>query len=294
MKTDGTIAEKLAEYILSENYKRITSDVIDMVKLATLDSIGCILGAHTSQIGKIVTEVFYNLGGSKESKIIGTRYQTSCMNASFVNSTLANVLDFDDTYLWFGHPGATVIPPAIAVGEKTNANGKDILLATLLGYEVSTRIGLGVIPTEKRLNSVWGIGTWQTIGSVVAAAKLMKLNRKEIVNALGIAGSNAPVPSVMKTVWGSFGPTMVKNNYGCAAAVGVLAALLAEKGFNGPKDIFDGDSGFWIMHGRRGDVWRRRHCGAGRRNVHSRLCALGGGLFPRRVVRQMHTLPRRH
>jgi 2-methylcitrate dehydratase PrpD len=97
------------------------------------------------------------------------------------------------------------------------------------------------------MKKVWGLGTWQTFCSVAAAAKILELNEEQIVNAFGIAGGNAPVPSVHKTVLSPLGPTMVKNNYGVACEVGVMAALLAKEGFTGPADILDGDTGFWAM-----------------------------------------------
>jgi 2-methylcitrate dehydratase PrpD len=117
----------------------------------------------------------------------------------------------------------------------------------VLGYEVSLRIGVAIQPSILRSEQVWGLGTWQTFGALVAAAKLLKLNQYEILNAFGIAGSNAPVPSVRKTVLNPKGVSMIKNNYGVASWVGVLSALLAKRGFRGPLDILDGPTGFWRM-----------------------------------------------
>ena len=78
---------------------------------------------------------------------------------------------------------------------------------------------------------------------------MMGLNTGETANAFGIAGANAPVRSAMKTVYGQTDPTMAKNNYGTASEVGLQSVLLAGNGFKGPRDIFDGDTGFWRMIG---------------------------------------------
>jgi 2-methylcitrate dehydratase PrpD len=82
----------------------------------------------------------------------------------------------------------------------------------------------------------------------VAAAKLLKLSPLQTAHAIAVAGSNAPVASVMKTVYGAR-PSMAKNNFGTAAQVGVNAALLARRGFDGPLDLFEGETGFWRMFG---------------------------------------------
>lgn len=78
----------------------------------------------------------------------------------------------------------------------------------------------------------------------------MKLDEEQMISAFGIAGANAPVPSCVKTVLGPLGEvSMVKNNYAISSFAGVTAALLARDGFAGPRDILDGDEGFWVMAG---------------------------------------------
>jgi len=242
------IAEKFADYCENVKFDDFPEEVVDKTKKCLIDSLGCAIGGLATEAGSIITKISKEIGGSPESTVMGLWERVSAVNASFTNSILANALDFDDDHP-VGHPGATIIPPSIAVGEKLHSNGKDLLTAIILGYEISLRIGLAIQPSMERLDKVWGLGTWQTFGSAVASAKLMKLSKDRYVNALGIAGANAPVPSVMKTVLGMSGVTMVKNNFGCASAVGVLSAMLAKEGFTGPRDVFDGETGFWRMYG---------------------------------------------
>jgi len=239
------LTEIIADYIKKIEYKNLPKSVIKKTKLCILDSIGCILGGSATEEGKIVIKSLLE-GEPGSSTILGCKEKTSLTSAVFINSTLSNILDFDDTYT--GHPGATVVPVAFNVGELTNASGKEIITAVLLGYEVSLRIGLGLRPTIER-KYVHGSGSWQTFGAVVTASKFFRLNTENIASALGIAGANAPVSSVMKTVYGLTGPTMAKNNFGTASEVGLLSALLARNGFTGPRDIFEGETGFWRMIG---------------------------------------------
>lgn len=190
-----------------------------------------------------------HLGGNAESTIIGHEQKTSCAQAAFANSTLGNILDFDDTYMRYAHPGSTVVPASFAIGEETNVSGKELITAVVLGYEILTRIGVALDSTIERKRFIDGNSTWQTFGGVTATGKLLHLNKSQMMNALGIAGANAPVLSGMKTVLNPLGPNMVKNNYGVASQVAVIAALLAKKGFTGPRNIFTGETGFWVMCG---------------------------------------------
>jgi 2-methylcitrate dehydratase PrpD len=89
------------------------------------------------------------------------------------------------------------------------------------------------------------------MGAVATAAKLLRLDIRQTAHAIAIAAANAPVASVMKTVYGA-SPSMAKNNFGAAGQVGVNAAFLARQGFEGPLDIFEGETGFWRMFGADG------------------------------------------
>jgi len=239
------ITEIISEHLGKGKYDNLPKDVIEKAKICILDSIGCTLGGSVTNVGeKVINSLIAKECGF--STIFGHKKKTSLTSAIFINSTLSNILDFDDTYI--GHPGATIVPVALSVGENTNASGKELITAVVLAYEVAIRIGLGLRPTVER-KYIHGHGTWQVFGAVVVASKLLRLNTGEIANALGIAGANAPLPSAMKTVYGLTGPTMAKNNYGTASEVGVQSALLASGGFTGPKDIFNGDTGFWRMIG---------------------------------------------
>jgi 2-methylcitrate dehydratase PrpD len=249
MNPNNTIAEKLSSYIVSTTYGDIPERILKKVKQVFLDSLCCVIGGSQTTVGQISAKVMKDVKGKRESTILGRGGKFPAPNAAFANSMMANALDFDDTFPWAGHPGSTIIPPALAIGEKMASDGKAILLSILLGYEISGRIGIAVRPSPEGLKKVWGYGTWQTFGATVVAGKLLGLSARELNHAFGIAGCNAPVPSLYKSCLGPSGTTMVKNNYGTASQVGILSALLAAEGFQGPIDIFEGDKGFWRMAG---------------------------------------------
>ena len=238
------IATQLANYVVTTSFNDLPSAVIHRVKLCIRDSIGCSLAGSTTNVGKILMKTIEGLGGDGTSSIMGNGRKTSPMYAAFVNGNLADICDYNE---WFG---ATVVDPAIAVGEMVKATGKEIINACCLGYEVSGRIQPAIWPTPSTSAIIHGSGGHQIFGAVIAASKLLGIDKAGIANALGIAGANAPVPCNMKTIEGELGnSSMVKNNFGSAALVGVLSAILAKEGFTGPPDIFEGDTGFWKMYG---------------------------------------------
>ncbi len=239
------ITHTIAEYIKKSRFENYPPKVIHRVKECILDSFGCMFGGIPTQEGNILLKslLFEEKG---KSSIIGYPHKTTLSNSIFINSMSANILDFDDCYI--GHPGATIIPPAINLAELLRLSGKDLITAVVIAYEISLRIGINLQPLVTR-KKVLGHGTWQVFGSTSAACKLLDLYKGDILNAFGIAGANAPVPSVMKTTYGFEGPTMTKNNFGSASIAGVQSALLAKNGFTGPKDIFEGETGFWQMIG---------------------------------------------
>lgn len=112
---------------------------------------------------------------------------------------------------------------------------------------MSCRVGISLAHVQPR-KTLHGHGTWQTFGAAAAAAKLMRLNDRQAAHATAIAAANAPVASVMKTVYGDT-PSMAKNDFGMAAQMGVNAARLAAAGYEGPLDVFEGETGFWRMAG---------------------------------------------
>lgn len=244
MNRKDLIAESLATFISNLSFDAIPENVVQQAKNCILDSVACMSGGLKTDIGKITLDLAKDLGGAPQSSIIGTEHKASRTLAAFVNSTTANALDFDDTY--YGHPGATVIPPALSFAEFLGLSGKDLLCSIVAGYETSIRIGKAVCPSLERARKVKGLATYQIFGAVSAIGKLMKLDSNAMVNALGIAGAYAPVPAVIKICsHGSFSATMVKNSFGLASFSGGMAVELAKRGFTGPADIFDGDQGFW-------------------------------------------------
>jgi 2-methylcitrate dehydratase PrpD len=236
--------EALADYIAGAEFTDFPEAVVRKAKRCILDHIGCTLGGFATDSGRNVAGLMEALGGREDATILGTRTKVALPNAALANTYMANILDYDDTY--HGHPGCTVCPTALGGGEMVNASGEDVLTATIVGYEVSSRIAASLRYKRVTSDKVRGITT-QTFGAVSSAAKILSLEPEQVRDALGIAGATAPVQSNAKTSGEeNTAPTMKIGFYACSM-IGAISALLARNNITGPHNILDGETGFWRM-----------------------------------------------
>ena len=245
------VTRELADYAVQTRFENYPKDVVEKVKVLILDNMGCMLGGCQTSLGKAMLRPIRAMGGSREATLVGGGMTVPTIQAAFVNGTTANALDYDDTLLGIGHPGASIIPAALAIGEWKRSSGKDILNAILIGYDIGDRIGKAIQPSYERLQKVWGVGTWQTFCAVAAAGKALDLDLDRMLNAFGVAGATAPLPNTQKWGWDLEERPIhwVKEPTGWPCWTGTTAAVLAANGFVGNRYILDGDNGFWIMAG---------------------------------------------
>ena len=190
---------------------------------------------------KTVVETVKMLGGKEESTIIGEGGLFSLLHAPLANGTMAYSQMVDDLYLgprgWV-HPGNTVIPAALALGESRHISGADFLAALIVGYEVTCRVSDAVGKTHSDLEFYIG-GTTPHFGSAAAAARTLGLDTERCCHVLGLAGSM--VSGVREDgVIHSFTQPL---HAGKAASNGVLASLLASNGLTAGDTIFEGKGG---------------------------------------------------
>jgi len=241
-----TYCQTLAETVSSVAFSELPEGVIEKTKELILDSVGCMIGGTQLEQGQTVIGMFTGMGGTAEATIVTRSHKVPALHAAYVNSYLANMLDCDDTYN--GHPGATTIPPALAVAEKVGASGKDLIEAMVVGYEAGARVSEAIIRSPTRDQVVSGV-TWQVFNAAAAAGSLLGLKADAMSDCLSLAAFNAPVPFTHRIGLRKGKGTWTKNNFGWFSMGGVVAALLAHEGFRGNEEIFDGDTGFWVMAG---------------------------------------------
>jgi 2-methylcitrate dehydratase PrpD len=167
---------------------------------------------------------------------------------AYANASAMNAQDYDDTGR-SGHPGSSIVPAALALGEKLGKDGQAIILACVTGYEIGIRVARAIEPSWERYRQIHGIGTAQTFGSMAACAKLLDLDLGSTLNAFGVAGATAPVAHAGKFGWVDKSIAFIKDNVAWPAEAGLRAALLAEMGYEGSESILDGNQGYWVMAG---------------------------------------------
>jgi len=235
--------EIIAKYIAEADFEDFPDVVIQKAKNCILDSLGCALGGYASEPGANVAQIIGTLGG-QDATIIGSGVKASPPNAALANTYMANIMDYDDTYR--GHPGCTVNTATLAAGEMTHASGKDVLTASIVGYEIHSRVGASLYYSPTTNAKLRGI-MHQTYGAVSAAAKILGGRLDQVFDALGIAGATAPVQSNAKTSGEENVPPTMKIGFYACSLIGVFSALLAKNGVTGPHNILDGETGFWRM-----------------------------------------------
>lgn len=234
-----SLSKKLAEYVFSTTYDDIPEDVVEFTKLCILDYFSsAIAGKDTEPIQK-VEELVEVLGGNEQASLINGG-KSSVANAALMNGAASHIVEQDDIHKSsIIHAATVVIPAALAVGEWKKLDGKDLITAVVVGYEVCFRIGEAVSPSHYYY---WhNTATCGTFGSAAAVAKLLNLSVEQTVHSLGSAGTQAA------GLWEFIedGAMSKQLHPGKAAMNGVISSMLAEKDFTAASKILEGRRGFF-------------------------------------------------
>jgi 2-methylcitrate dehydratase PrpD len=236
----GTIAEEYVEFVLSTPFEEIPRTVINRVQSLILDLIGASLIGVSESSSQAIIRTILAEGSLPQATIFGIGRVTSMGAAALANGAIAHALELDDDHRrGTVHPGAVVIPSALACAEATNLDGKTFLRAVTMGYEITCRAGEAFLG-KQYYQGFHPTSTCGVFGAAVAAGIALGLNYKQFVNAMGIAGTLA----FGLGEWRSDGSWIKRLHPGRAAQSGILASQLAKEGFTGPASIFEGKDGF--------------------------------------------------
>src|SRR5215467_3504504 len=243
----------LARFAAETRDGDIPRDVVERIKLSFLDGLGVCLRGTTFPWTRTVRDVVQQEGGNAIASLWGTGARTSPTNAVLVNGTAGHAFEMDDIHKEsIVHPNSLAVPVALALAEADpSLSGRDIVTALTLGYEVGVRIG-NAATTSLFLNGFHPQGTTGAFVAAVTAGRLLGLDAPQMQHALGIAGSMGA--GLMAAQEGA----MVKRLHaGRAAQSGLLAALLARRGFTGISDIVEaGYGGFLSSFSRTPNIER--------------------------------------
>jgi 2-methylcitrate dehydratase len=244
-----SVARELANKVRDFHFSDIPADVIHQTKRMMLDTLGCAIGGYESEASRTIQEFIKESGHPAESTVFGNGIRTSCLNATLANGAMVRYLDYNDTafilqgetYRTGYHP-SEVIPPVLALGEKHHLSGKGVITAINLGYDLSLAFLEGVRGAGMEKKG-WNGDTRGALIMPLVAGKILGLTEVQMESAVGIAGSCHAVFGILDTPAEEY--TMTKNiRFPMMSYAGIMAAMLAEKGFTGPAGMIEGHDGF--------------------------------------------------
>src|SRR6516165_10487652 len=242
------VAEHLASKIAALDPARLPAAVRRKCEDLLIDIIGlCVTARREPYVTRAIAG-FDDAGGSTA---IGHARPMSTAGAAFVNGTAAHGEDFDDTFEGGPvHAGAVVVPAVLAACERHNPDGRMALTGIAVGSEVLCRLSL-VVPKAVHKAGFHPTAIFGAMGAAAGVGAALGLNARQIVDALGIAGSMAGgiIEYLAEGAWTK------RLHAGWAAQSGIRAALLARQGFVGPRTVFEGVHGLFhgFAHTTKGD-----------------------------------------
>jgi 2-methylcitrate dehydratase PrpD len=230
------VTEAIARFVVDLQYENLPPQVVAAAKTALIDCLGVALAGSREASAAICADIARQEGSVPESTVFGQGFQSSAVQAAFVNGTAAHALDFDHS-LYLGQPTSALIPAVIALGEALGARGRDLLEAYVAAFEATAKLAKSI--PEKGRGGWHSAGTLGTLGATLACAKLLRLDADKLRMSLGIATSMA------SGVVCNYGTMTKPLDAGLAARSGVLAAKLAHKGFTANAQAVESETGFY-------------------------------------------------
>ena len=273
----------IADFVNGLEWERLDVSVQAAARLCVLDALGAMLVGTLTPVARVTADYAARTWPGDEATVYASGYRTSVLGAAFANGSATNGTDIDDCgiYTW-GHPGAQLVPTALAMCEAGEHTGQALLESLVVGYEIAFRAGRCNHDFHDLYRSC---GSWGAVACAAVAARLMRLSPSHTLQALGIADYDSPILPMMRDV---DHPAMVKHGIGLGALTGIMSAQLAECGFTGTPALMTsemyadwvGDLGArYLIAG--GVTWKRHSCCAW---THPALLAV-------QKLRELHSIP---
>jgi len=265
--TKETITAKMSRWAAAVRFQDLSKDAVYQAKRFLLDSVGCALGGYQQHDVKIALQVLDEVAGRGPATVIGTGKRIDAVSASLANALMIRCMDYNDIY-WKQDPShpSDIFPAAIACCERAQSDGKELIVGLVLGHEFEMRFCEAAFPGVRERG--WHHATLTAFVSTIVAGRALHLPWEQIQHAIGISASRHCTLGAVTA--GKL--TMMKNTVDpMATQSGVLAALLAEKGYSGPEHVIDGKEGLTHVFGPEwkldlltnglGESWRITQCG---------------------------------
>ena len=226
----------LSQFIASTRYDEFDNSVVEAAKIAILDGVANMLAGSTQELASIVGRYVQDMGGSTQSSVIGWGFKTNAPSAAFANGVFGHCLDFEIQGYPPTHGTSSCLPAALALGEERLTNGKAIIEAYVMGWEIQGRLRAASAAFSNPAYHPPGLVG--PLGGAVAGAKVIGLDAWQIQMAMGIAASRTGGLTANTG-------TMVKSTHtGNAARMGAEAAILASAGYTSSDSILEAPNGY--------------------------------------------------
>ena len=262
-----TVTADMSRWAAGLQYQDLSPEAIYQAKRFLLDAIGCALGGYQQHDVKIALAVLDEIAAPGRATVIGTGKRIDPVSASLANALMIRCMDYNDIY-WKQDPShpSDIFPAAIAGCERARSEGKELIVGLVLGHEFEMRLCEAAFPGIRERG--WHHATLTAFVSPIVAGRALHLSWEQIQHAIGISASRHCTLGAVTA--GKL--TMMKNTVDpMATQSGVLAALLAEKGYSGPEHVIDGKEGLTHVFGPEwrlnllteglGQSWRITQCG---------------------------------
>jgi 2-methylcitrate dehydratase PrpD len=231
-----SISGRMAEWVAGVKFGDLPRRVVEEAKNQILSMIASVHAGHFSDIGRATSRTVKEWAGGKDSTLIPSGEKASVHYAIFGNAALSMALEYDD-YLFAAHTGHSSVLATLALAERENSSGQDVLLAQVLANEIGGRVGASTLlaPLSAEMRSFVHLA-----GGAVACAKLKGLDAEQTQHAIGIALLQ-PSFGLVSPFFGSDAKALVAA---MTAPTGVQAGEMAANGIRGAADVFESDGGF--------------------------------------------------
>ena len=236
--SNADITGRLAQYIATARGRDLPDNVTEASKHRILDTLAAMVsGAHLKP-GEMAIRYVRSQGGTEEASVLTTDIRTTAVNAALANAMFAHADETDDFHPETkAHPGCAVMPAALAVAEREGCSGAELLRAVTVGYDLCCRFLLALGADHVRGTHRSAEGTSSTLGAVGAAATLARLDETKARYALSYAAQQ--VSGLWSWVRDAEHVEKAFDFSGMGARNGVTAAIMAQMGLSGVRDVFD-------------------------------------------------------
>ncbi len=239
---DQTTA-RLVDFAMSAEYAALSPATVHECKRRLMDAFASAIAAYDEPLSRAARGMARRYSQCGEAGIWGSSLQTTMESAAFTNGVMLRYLDISDTYLGKsrGHP-SDMLSGILAVADHLRADGRSVINAVVLAYDVYCSFADSVDINSRG----WDQPVYAILGCVAGVGRLLGLTREQMANAVSLALT--PNMALMQTRHGDLsswkgcaGPNASRN--------AVFAGLLAQQGFTGPPDVFEGRFGLWNIVG---------------------------------------------